>query len=169
MTFLKKIATIAIVASTGVIGSAGIASAHDREGGDNAVSQGGLIPINALNNVNVSPNLGCILPNDLNDLNVLDGVGLIGVAVPLNHLLEHTALNILANGNITTETDDHSCTSNQGSSQSGNNSRGSIGAGSSYTSHESGEGAGSKNEGAGAGAGGLLGATGILGRGGLNL
>ena len=46
---------------------------------------------------------------------------------------------------------------------------GSIGAGSSYTNHEDAEKAGSGNEGAGAGAGGLLGATGILGRGGLNL
>ena len=108
MTFLKKAATLAIVAGTGVIGSAGIASANVRVSGNNATDQSGPIPINALNNVSVAPNLGCLLSNDLNSLNALNGLGPIGIAVPVNHLLEHISLNIPANGNITSTTDDHS-------------------------------------------------------------
>jgi len=42
-------------------------------------------------------------------------------------------------------------------------------AGDSWSSHQNGNGAGSQNDGDGAGAGGLIGSTGILGKGGLNL
>ena len=65
----------------------------------------------------------------------------------------------------TTEVNDYSCTSNQGSSQAGNNSHHSTGAGSSYSKHSTGNGAGSHNSENGEGAGGLLGGTGILGTG----
>lgn len=179
MAFLKNATVIAALASAGVVGMAGIASAaddawnsgaeHHNAGGDNNVGQGGLIPVNALNNVNVSPNLGCLAHNTVPDLNVQSLVGLVPIGVGLNHLLEHTHLNVLSNGNIDTDVYDNSCTSNQGSSQAGNNSHGSVGAGDSSSSHSTGDGAGSQNNGAGAGAGGLIGSSGLLGRGGLNL
>jgi hypothetical protein len=164
MAFLKHATVIAALAGSGVVGTAGIASA------DNSVGQGGVIPVNALNNVNVSPNLGCLAHNTVPDLNALQGIALIGgVAAPLNHLLQHTHLNVLSNGNIDTDNYDNSCQSNQASSQAGNNSHGSVGAGDSASSHSSGDGAGSQNNGNGAGAGGLLGSSGVLGRGGLNV
>jgi len=178
MAFLKHATVIAALAGAGVVGMAGIASAaadeawnggHHKASGDNNVGQGGLIPVNALNNVNVAPNLGCLAHNTVPDLTALNGLGLIGVAVPLNHLLEHPNLNVLANGNITTDTYDYSCTSNQGSSQAGNNSHGSVGAGDSSSNHATADGAGSQNNGNGAGAGGLIGSSGILGKGGLNI
>lgn len=181
MAFLKNATVIAALASAGVVGMAGIASAaedgwnggmehHKSESGDNNVGQGGLIPINALNNVNVSPNLGCLAHNTVPDLTAqVPIVNLVPVLVNVNHLLDHATLNVLANGNITTNTYDYSCTSNQGSSQAGNNSHGSVGAGDSSSSHAVGSGAGSQNDGAGAGAGGLIGSTGLLGKGGLNL
>jgi hypothetical protein len=170
MAFLKKATTIAVLASAGVMGMSGMASANEHpQGGDNAVGQGGLIPINALNNVNVAPNLGCLLDRTIPDLTVQSLIGLIPIGVNLSHLLEHLNLNVLSNGNITTETYDNSCTSNQGSSQAGNNSHGSVGAGNSASEHSSGENSGSHNPAAGAGAGGLLGSSGILGRGGLGL
>jgi len=183
MAFLKNATIIAALAGAGVVGMAGVASAadngwaggaeHHKVGdstGDNSVRQGGIIPINTLNNVNVSPNLGCLahytLP-DLNYNNILLPPG--GSVANLNHLLEHTHLNVLSNGNIDTDVYDYSCTSNQGSSQAGNNSRGSVGAGDSSNVHATGAGAGSQNDGAGAGAGGLLGSSGVFGRGGLDL
>lgn len=180
MAFLKNATVIAALASAGVVGMAGIASAaedgwnggmehHKSESGDNNVGQGGLIPINALNNVNVSPNLGCLAHYTVPDLNVNDVVSLVEIPLNFNHLLEHTHLNVLSNGNIDTDVYDYSCTSNQGSSQAGNNSHGSVGAGDSSSSHAVGSGAGSQNDGAGAGAGGLIGSTGLLGKGGLNL
>ena len=55
------------------------------------------------------------------------------------------------------------------SSQAGNNSHGSVGAGSSMSSHQTAAGAGSQNGGSGKVAGGLLGATGLLGTSGLSL
>ena len=99
------------------------------------------------------------------DLTAQSLIGVVPIGVGLNHLLEHANLNVLANGNVTTDIYDDSCTSNQGSSQAGNNSHGSTGAGDSYSSHSDGEKAGSDNDGAGMGAGGLLGSTGILGKG----
>jgi hypothetical protein len=170
MASLKKAATLAVLASAGVMGTAGIASADEgwytgHQQNDNGVHQEGLIPINALNNVNVSPNLGCLADQTLKDLTVQSLVGLVPIGVTLNHLLEHTNINLLANGNTTTEVYDNSCTSNQGSSQAGNNSHGSTGAGSSYSDHKTGNGAGSHNSEAGKGAGGLLGDTGLLGTG----
>ncbi|HEX4789118.1 MAG TPA: hypothetical protein VH372_11690 [Actinospica sp.] len=171
MAMLKKAATIAVLASAGVMGTAGIAAANDggwaapQHNGDNQLSQEGLIAVNALNNVNVSPNLGCLADRTVPDLTAQSLVGLVPIGVTVNHLLEHANLNVLANGNITTDVYDNSCTSNQGSSQAGNNSSGSIGAGSSYSAHTAGNGAGSYNSEAGKGAGGLLGGTGILGTG----
>ena len=146
---------------------AGTASAsparHHMAGGDNRTSQSGLIPINALNNVNVSPNLGCVLNRPLDDNTIQSIVALVNVGVDLHHLLERlNQLNILSNGNVSTEINDDSCTSNQGSSQAGNNSHGSAGAGDSTNTHGDGNAAGSHNQ-SGNGAGGLLGATGLLG------
>ena len=170
MAKLKKAATIAVLASAGVMGTAGIAAADAAghwapQGGDNHLQQNGLIAVNALNNVNLSPNLGCLANHAVPDLTPEGVAGLVPVGVDLSHLLEHTNLNLLANGNTTTEVNDDSCTSNQGSSQAGNNSNGSEGAGSSYSEHNTGNGAGSGNSQNGEGAGGLLGGTGILGTG----
>jgi hypothetical protein len=172
MALLKKAATIAVLASAGVMGTAGIAAADDggwqgagSHQGDDQLHQEGLIPVNLLNNVDISPNLGCLADNTLPDLTAQGLVGLVPVGVSLNHLLEHANLNVLANGNTTTDVYDNSCTSNEGSSQAGNNSHGSTGAGSSSSEHNTGNGAGSHNSEAGKGAGGLLGGTGILGTG----
>jgi len=161
MAMLKKAATIAIVASAGVMGTAGIASAYSGDGGphsgDNGVGQAGLLPVNALNNADVSPNLGCLLDRTLPDLTAQGLVGLVPVGVSLNHLLEHANLNVLANGNTTTDVYDNSCTSNEGSSQAGNNSNGSTGAGGSSSEHNTGNDAGSHNSANGEGAGGVSG------------
>jgi len=171
MALLKKAATIAVLASAGVVSTAGMAAADDggwqmpQSAGDNQTHQDGLIPVNALNNVNVSPNLGCLADQTLRDVTVQSLVGVVPIGVTLNHILEHTSLNLLANGNTSTEVDDYSCTSNQGSSQAGNNSHGSTGAGNSSSEHSTGNGAGSHNSENGKGAGGLLGGTGILGTG----
>jgi hypothetical protein len=168
---LKKAATIAVLASAGVMGTAGIAAADESgypaapQAGDDHLQQEGLIPVNLLNNVDVSPNLGCALDRTAPDLTAQSLVGLVPIGVSLNHLLEHANLNVLANGNTTTDVYDNSCTSNQGSSQAGNNSHGSTGAGSSSSDHSTGDGAGSHNSENGKGAGGLLGGTGILGTG----
>jgi hypothetical protein len=167
LALFKKAAAIAALATAGVVVMAGTASAspgHHRLGGDNSTQQAGLIPINALNNVNVSPNLGCLANRPLQDLNVNDIISLVEIPLNLNHVLEHTNLNVLSNGNISTNVHDDSCTSNQGSSQSGNNSHGSTGAGDSSNVHGDGNGTGSHNQ-SGNGAGGLLGTTGLLGSG----
>jgi hypothetical protein len=169
MALLKKAATIAVLASAGVMGTAGIAAADDGwaapQGGDNQLHQNGLIPVEALDNLDVSPNLGCLADRTVPDLNVQSLVGLVPIGVGLNHLLEHVNLNLLANGNTTTDIYDDSCNSSQGSSQAGNDSHGSTGAGSSSVEHNDGNGAGSHNSEDGKGAGGLLGGTGILGTG----
>ena len=166
MALLKKAATIAVLASAGVMGTAGIAAADGgHQGGDNNTHQEGLIPVNVLNNVNISPNLGCLADQTLPDLAPEGLVGLVPIGVDLSHLLQNAHLNVLANGNTSTNVYDYSCTSNQGSSQAGNNSRGSTGAGSSSSEHNTGNGAGSGNSENGKGAGGLLGGTGILGTG----
>lgn len=172
MALLKKAATIAVLASAGVMGTAGIAAADDggwqgagSHQGDDQLHQEGLIPVNLLNNVNVSPNLGCLADNTLPDLTAQGLVGLVPVGVAANHLLEHANVNLLANGNISTEIYDNSCTSNEGSSQAGSNSHHSTGAGSSADVHQTGNGAGSYNSENAQGAGGLLGGTGILGTG----
>ena len=171
MALLKKVATIAVLASAGVVGTAGMAAADDGgwapspQSGDNHQVQNGLVPVNALNNVNVSPNLGCLLNQTVPDLTAQSLIGVVPIGVSLNHLLEHANLNVLANGNTTTDVYDYSCTSNQGSSQAGNNSHGSTGAGNSSSEHNTGNGAGSHNSENGKGAGGLLGGTGILGTG----
>lgn len=171
MALLKKAATIAVIASASLVGAAGMAAADEgswmpsSQAGDNQQQQNGFIPVNALNNVNVSPNLGCLADHTVPDLTAQGLVGLVPVGVSLNHLLEHANLNVLSNGNVTTDVYDNSCTSNQGSSQAGNNSHGSTGAGSSYSKHNTGNGAGSHNVENGKGAGGLLGGTGILGTG----
>ena len=173
MAMLKKAATIAVLASAGVMATAGIAAADEggwapaapSQAGDDHLHQDGLIPVNLLNNVDVSPNLGCLADGTLPDLTAQSLIGLIPIGVTANHLLEHANLNVLANGNTTTDVEDNSCTSDQGSSQAGNNSHGSTGAGSSSSEHNTGDGAGSDNSENGKGAGGLLGGTGILGTG----
>ena len=171
MALLKKAATIAVLASAGVMGTAGIAAADGGDypmpvqGGDDHLHQDGLIPVNLLNNLDVSPNLGCLADGTVPDLNVESLVGLVPIGVNLNHLLQNVSLNLLANGNTSTEAYDYSCNSNQGSSQAGNNSHGSTGAGNSSSEHSNGDGAGSHNSEDGKGAGGLLGGTGILGTG----
>ncbi|MBR7833929.1 hypothetical protein KDL01_11670 [Actinospica durhamensis] len=162
MALLKKVATIAVLAGSGVMATAGIASAAS---GDDHLQQDGLVAVNALNNVDISPNLGCALDQTAPDLTAQSLIGLIPIGVGLNHALEHANLNVLANGNTTTDVEDNSCTSNQGSSQAGNNSHHSVGAGSSSSEHNTGDGAGAGNSKNGEGAGGLLGGTGILGTG----
>jgi hypothetical protein len=170
LILLKKMAAVAALAAAGVAASAGIASADEgaygagHSGGDSNTTQAGLIPVNALNNVDVSPNLGCVANRPLDDLNVQSLVGLVPIGVTANHVLQEPNLNLLSNGNVTTNIHDDSCTSNQGSSQAGNNSHGSTGAGSSTNVHADGNGAGSHNQ-SGNGAGGLLGTTGVLGSG----
>jgi hypothetical protein len=165
MALLKKAATIAALAGAGLMGTAGIAAADEGAAGDNHLTQEGLVAVNALNNLDVSPNLGCALDRTLPNLTGQSLIGAIPIGVSLNHLLEHANLNVLSNGNTTTEVEDNSCTSDQGSSQAGNNSHRSVGAGSSSSEHNAGDGAGSDNSENGKGAGGLLGGTGILGTG----
>jgi hypothetical protein len=170
---LKKAATIAVLAGAGVMATAGIAAADEGgwspmahpQAGDDHLHQEGLIPVNLLNNVDISPNAGCLLDQTVPDLTAQSLVGLVPIGVTLNHLLEHTNLNLLANGNTTTDVYDYSCNSSQGSSQAGNNSHHSTGAGSSSSEHSTGNGAGSHNTKDGEGAGGLAGGTGILGTG----
>jgi hypothetical protein len=173
MAFLKHATVIAVMASAGVMGAASMASAaaddFGHKAGDNSVGQGGLIPVNALNNVDLSPNLGCLAHNTVPDLTAQSLIGVVPIGLAFNHLLQHANLNVLSNGNINTDMYDNSCTSNQGSSQAGNNSHGSVGAGDSWNSHQDGNGAGSQNDGSGAGAGGLLGSSGLLGKGGLDI
>jgi hypothetical protein len=172
MALLKRAATVAVLAGAGVVATAGLAAAdaccgmgHGHGGGDNNTTQSGLIPVSALNNVNVSPNAGCLGDQLAKDPNVLNSlIGLVPINVDAAHALENPELNVLANGNVNNNITDDSCTSNQGSSQAGDNSRGSTGAGSSSTSHSVGDKAGSGNK-SGNGAGGLLGDTGILGTG----
>jgi hypothetical protein len=178
MTFLKKAATIAALAGAGVIGTAGMAAAavddhwqamEHNMAGDDGVGQGGLIPVNALHTINVAPNFGCLLDQTMPDLAAQGLGGVVPVGASLNHLLQHANLNLLSNGNSTTENYDNSCTANQGSSQAGNTSRSTTGAGTSASTHSSGENAGSNNPAAATGAGGLMGSTGLLGKGGLGL
>ena len=173
MVSLKKAATIAVLASTGIMASAGMAAADGvcyppvsgPQQGDNHLRQEGLITLNALNNVNVSPNLGCLADQTVPDLTAQGLVGLVPVGASLNHLLEHANLNVLANGNTTTDVYDNTCTSNQGSSQAGNNSHATTGGSDSSSNHSTGNGSGANNSQAGEGAGGLLGGTGVLGTG----
>jgi len=171
MALLKKAATVAVLASAGIMGTAGAASAEGwvapvaPQGGDNSQHEEGLIVVNALNNLDVSPNLGCLADGTLPNLNVQSLVGAVPVGAALNHLLEHANLNVLANGDISNEIEDNSCTSDLGSSQAGNDSHGSTGAGSSFSGHSTGDGIGSYDSEDGKGAGGLLGGTGVLGTG----
>ena len=173
MALLKKAATIAVLASAGVMSAAGMAAADEGawgpaaspQAGDDHLQQDGLIPVNLLNNTDISPNAGCLLDQTAPDLTAQSLLGLIPIGVGLNHLLQHASLNVLANGNTSTEVEDYSCTSNQGSSEAGNNSHGSVGAGSSSSEHSAGTDAGANNSENGKGAGGLLGGTGILGTG----
>jgi hypothetical protein len=172
MALLKKAATIAVLASAGVMSTAGLAAADEggwaaasHQADDDQVHQEGVLPIDLLNNVDISPNVGCLLDHTAPDLTAQSLLLIVPIGVTANHLLEHLAANVLANGNTNTEVEDHSCTSNQGSSQAGNNSHGSTGAGSSSSEHSTGNGAGSDNSENGKGAGGLLGGTGILGTG----
>lgn len=169
MAFLKHATVIAVMAGASVMSAAGMASAAADGNGDNSVGMGGgLVPVNTLNSVNVAPNFGCLLDR-VPDLSAQGLVGVVPVGAGLNHLLEHPNLNVLSNSNVSTDTYDNSCTSNQPSSQAGNNSHGSVGAGSSASSHQTAAGAGSQNGGTGKVAGGLLGTTGLLGTSGLSL
>jgi hypothetical protein len=166
MALLKKAATIAVLASAGIMGTAGIAAADSGHGaGDNNTRQEGLVPVDALNNVDVSPNLGCLGDGTLKDLAVQGLLGVVPIGADLSHLLENAHLDVLANGNVSTNVYDNSCTSDEGSSQAGDDTRGSTGAGSSSSEHATGDYAGSGDTQDGEGAGGLLGGTGILGTG----
>jgi hypothetical protein len=163
----KKAVIVTTLAAAGFAAIAGTASAgeygHGRSADDNVV-QTGVVPVHALNNVNVSPNLGCVANRPLENLTVQSLVALVNVGVDVDELLKQSHINVLSNGNTSTNVIDESCTSNQGSSQAGNNTHGSTGAGSSATVHKVGQGAGSHNA-SGNGAGGLIGATGVLGSG----
>ncbi|GAB3869330.1 hypothetical protein GCM10029964_001370 [Kibdelosporangium lantanae] len=168
MAIFKKAIVVATLAAAGFAAIAGSASAgelhgHGRSADDNTV-QTGVVPVNALNNVNVSPNLGCVANRPVDDLNAQSLVGLVPVAVDVDDALKQPHINVLSNGNVSTNVTDDSCTSNQGSSQAGNNTHGATGAGHSKNVHKVGDGAGSHNA-SGNGAGGLIGATGVLGSG----
>jgi len=169
MALLKKAATVAVLASAGVMGTAGIAAADEGwvppapQIGDNQLHQAGFFPVNLLDNVNLSPNLGCLA--DRVKLPSTVAAAATPPVTDLSHALEHANLNLLANGNVTTQVHDDSCTSNEGSSQAGNNSHGSTGAGSSASEHNAGNGAGSHDAEDGKGAGGLLGGVGFFGTG----
>jgi hypothetical protein len=164
----KKAVIVAALAAAGFGALAGTASAGEHHGkgrsADDNVVQTGVVPVHALNNVNVSPNLGCVANRPLENLTVQSLVGLVPVGVDVDELAKQPHINVLSNGNVSTNVVDESCTSNQGSSQAGNNTHGSTGAGSSATVHKVGQSAGSKNS-SGNGAGGLIGATGVLGSG----
>ncbi|ALG08290.1 hypothetical protein [Kibdelosporangium phytohabitans] len=135
--------------------------AHGSDSNDNNVVQQGLVPVNALNNANVSPNLGCVANRPLEDLNAQSLVGLVPVAVDVDELAKQPHINVLSNGNVSTTIEDNSCTSNQGSSQAGDNTHGATGAGSSSNGHAVGNAAGSDNT-SGNGGGGLIGSAGHL-------
>lgn len=171
MALFKKAVVVAALAAAGFATVSGTAFAGERPDHgrpdhgrteDNNVNQAGVIPVNALNNVNVSPNLGCLA--DLDDLTVQSLVGLVPIGLDLDEALQQPHLNVLSNGNVSTSIEDESCTSNQGSSQAGNNTHGAKGAGGSKNVHKVGDKAGSENA-SGNGAGGLIGSTGILGSG----
>jgi len=168
LAIFKKAVIVAALAAAGFAAIAGSASAGEYHGkgrsADDNVVQTGVVPVHALNNVNVSPNLGCVANRPVEDLNAESIVGLVPVAAKLDDALKEPHINVLSNGNVSTNVHDDSCTSNQGSSQAGNNTHGATGAGSSSNTHKVGNGAGSKNS-SGNGAGGLIGSTGVLGSG----
>ncbi|ALG13373.1 hypothetical protein [Kibdelosporangium phytohabitans] len=163
LSVIKKAVVVAALAAAGFATVAGTASAVDHPGksADNNTVQQGLIPVNALNNVNVSPNLGCVANRPLEDLNAQSLVGIVPVAVDVDEALKQPHINVLSNGNVSTTVVDDSCTSNQGSSQAGDNTHGATGAGSSSNGHAVGNAAGSENT-SGNGAGGLVGSAGKL-------
>lgn len=169
VSMFKKAVIVAALAAAGFATVGGTAFAgerpdHGKSSADGNVNQAGLVPVHALNNVNVSPNLGCVANRPVEDLNAQSLVGLVPVAVDVDEALKQPHLNVLSNGNVSTNVNDDSCTSNQGSSQAGNNTHGATGAGGSKNSHKVGQGAGSENA-SGNGAGGLIGSTGVLGSG----
>src|SRR6185503_6039712 len=85
MALLKKAATIAVLASAGVMSTAGLAAADEGgwgpmsspQAGDDHLHQDGLIPVNLLNNTDISPNLGCLLDQTAPDLTAQSLIGLI--------------------------------------------------------------------------------------------
>lgn len=164
----KKAVIVAALAAAGFATVGGTAFAGERpdhgKSADGNVNQAGVVPVHALNNVNVSPNLGCVANRPLEDLTAQSLVGVVPVGVDVDDALKQPHLNVLSNGNVSTNVNDDSCTSNQGSSQAGNNTHGATGAGGSKNSHKVGQGAGSENA-SGNGAGGLIGSTGVLGSG----
>lgn len=164
----KKAVIVATLAAAGFAAIAGSASAGEYAGkgksADDNTVQTGVVPVHALNNVNVSPNFGCLANRPLEDLNAQSIVGLVPVAVDVDEALKQPHINVLSNGNVSTNVNDDSCTSNQGSSQAGNNTHGATGAGSSSNHHKVGDNAGAHNA-SGNGAGGLIGSTGVLGSG----
>ena len=163
MALFKKAVVVAAMTAAGFAAFMGTASAQDGPHGsaDGNVVQQGLVPVNALNNVNVSPNLGCVANRPLKDVNAQSLVGVVPVGVDVDEALKQPHINVLSNGNVSTTVVDESCTSNQGSSQAGNNTHGATGAGDSSNGHAVGNAAGSGNT-SGNGAGGLVGAAGPL-------
>ncbi|MBE1465165.1 hypothetical protein [Kibdelosporangium phytohabitans] len=174
MPLFKKTVIVAALAAAGFAALAGTASAgepghgqgnrplvsHGKSADLNTVQQG-LVPVNGLNNVNVSPNLGCVANRPLEDLNAQSLVGIVPVAVDVDEALKQPHINVLSNGNVSSTVEDNSCTSNQGSSQAGTNTHGATGAGDSSNGHAVGNAAGSENS-SGNGAGGLIGSAGSL-------
>ncbi|TCO64458.1 hypothetical protein EV192_101234 [Actinocrispum wychmicini] len=170
MKLFKKAVVVAALAAAGFAGVAGTAFAGERpdhghgRSTDGNINQTGVVPVHALNNVNVSPNFGCLANRPLEDLNAQSLVGLVPVAVDVDEALKQPHINVLSNGNVSTNVNDDSCTSNQGSSQAGSNTHGAKGAGDNVNVHKVGDSAGSHNA-SGNGAGGLIGSTGVLGNG----
>jgi hypothetical protein len=164
----KKATIVAALAAAGFATIGGTAFAGERPdhgtSADGNVNQTGVVPVHGLNNVNVSPNLGCVANRPVEELTLQSIVGVVPVGVDVDDALKQPHLNVLSNGNVSTNVNDDSCTSNQGSSQAGDNTHGGTGAGDSKNGHKAGEGAGSENA-SGNGAGGLVGSSSVLGSG----
>src|SRR5258708_4899295 len=118
MALFKKAVIVAALAAAGFATVAGTASAGEwpshqhTSSADGNVGQFGLIPVNALNNVNVSPNLGCLGQNLGKNLTVQSLIGLVPVGVTAPELLaDGVDLDLLSNGNVHNHITDNSCTS----------------------------------------------------------
>ncbi|MFD4396863.1 hypothetical protein [Kitasatospora sp. NPDC058478] len=109
-------------ALTAQIGTTAAASAlpadegQSRHSGSRAGEVGpfGLIPVNALNDVNVSPNLGCLGQNLGKNLTAQSLIGLVPVGVTAPELLaDGLDLDLPSNGNGHKHITDNSCTAHQ--------------------------------------------------------
>ena len=84
----KKAVIVAALAAAGFATVGGTAFAGERpdhgKSADGNVNQAGVVPVHALNNVNVSPNLGCVANRPLEDLTAQSLVGVVPVGVDVD-------------------------------------------------------------------------------------